>query len=45
MYNKLPEILYITKGKWYRYRFERDEINFVTPILDIDKLETFVVER
>ena len=45
MYNEVPVILFISKGKWYRFRFERDPQDFITPILDLDALESFVVDR
>ena len=45
LHNKLPEIVYISRGKYYKYRFDRDAENKITPILDLDALEQFVTDR
>ena len=44
-HNDLPAIFYISKGKYYRYRVIKDELDTITPLLNIDNLETFVVNR
>ena len=41
----MPAIFYISKGKYYRYRIIRDELDTITPLLNIDNLETFVINR
>ena len=45
LHNKLPELVYIARGKFYKYRFDRDAENKITPILNLDALEQFVTDR
>ena len=45
LHNDLPAIFYISKGKWYRYRVIRDQLDTITPLLNLEDLETFVVNR
>ena len=44
-HNKLPELIYISRGKFYKYRFDRDAVNNITPILNLEALEQFVTDR
>ena len=45
LHNKLPELVYISRGKFYKYRFDRDPENNITPIFNMDALEQFVTDR
>ena len=41
----MPALFFIRKGKWYKYNVIRDSKDRSTPILNLDDLEKFVVDK
>ena len=44
-FNNLPDIIYISRGHFYRFKVMKDKTDKISPIIDLDELERFVNNR